>query len=112
MKISKKEELLMRRALDPASSPAEVAKAAEAFVSSLRKRGLNGYDFHKANVATSSAPATATSTAATGTPTAAAPAAAAPAATAPAATTTRGNTAMVDKIKAAARRTAATAAKA
>lgn len=35
----------MRRALDPASSPAEAAKAAEAFVNSLRKRGVNGYDF-------------------------------------------------------------------
>jgi hypothetical protein len=45
MKITEREELLMRRALDPASSPAEAAKAAEAFVNSLRKRGVNGYDF-------------------------------------------------------------------
>jgi hypothetical protein len=35
----------MRRALDKASSPAEGAKAAEAFVSSLRKRGIDGYEF-------------------------------------------------------------------
>jgi len=45
MKITAREEILMRRALDPASSPAEAAKAAEAFVSSLRKRGIDGYDF-------------------------------------------------------------------
>ena len=44
MKITEREELLMRRALDPASSPAEAAKAAEAFVNSLRKRGVSGYD--------------------------------------------------------------------
>jgi hypothetical protein len=45
MKITEKENILLRRALDPASSPNEAAKAAEAFVTSLRKRGLNGYDF-------------------------------------------------------------------
>jgi hypothetical protein len=43
--LTDKENILLRRALDPASSPAEAAKAAEAFVNSLRKRGLNGYDF-------------------------------------------------------------------
>jgi hypothetical protein len=43
--LTDKENILLRRALDPASSPAEAAKAAEAFVTSLRKRGLNGYDF-------------------------------------------------------------------
>jgi hypothetical protein len=45
MKITEKENILLRRALDPASSPNEAAKAAEAFIASLRKRGLNGYDF-------------------------------------------------------------------
>jgi len=35
----------MRRALDPASSAAEAETAAQAFVRSLRKRGINGYDF-------------------------------------------------------------------
>jgi hypothetical protein len=45
MKLTQKEDILLRRALDPASSPNEAAKAAEAFVNSLRKRGLNGYDF-------------------------------------------------------------------
>jgi hypothetical protein len=44
MKITAREEILMRRALDPASSPAEAAKAAEAFVNSLRKRAVSGYD--------------------------------------------------------------------
>jgi hypothetical protein len=38
MKLTEREDLLMRRALDPASAPAEAAKAAEAFVNSLRKR--------------------------------------------------------------------------
>jgi hypothetical protein len=45
MKITPREELLMRRALDPASSAAEAETAAQAFVRSLRKRGINGYDF-------------------------------------------------------------------
>jgi len=43
MKITAREEILMRRALDPASSPAESGKAAEAFVGSLRKRSINNY---------------------------------------------------------------------
>lgn len=47
MKITQREDLLMRRALDPASTPVEAAKAAEAFVASLRKRGVNGYEFVK-----------------------------------------------------------------
>lgn len=43
--LTEKESMLLRRALDPASSPTEAAKAMEAFANSLRKRGLNGYDF-------------------------------------------------------------------
>jgi hypothetical protein len=45
MKITEREEILMRRALDPASSPAEAEMAAQVFVRSLRKRGVSGYDF-------------------------------------------------------------------
>jgi hypothetical protein len=44
MKITRREEMLMRRALDKASSPTEAAKAAEAFVNSLRQRGINVYE--------------------------------------------------------------------
>jgi hypothetical protein len=43
MKITEREEILMRRALDPASSPAEAEMAAQAFVRSLHKRGVSGY---------------------------------------------------------------------
>jgi hypothetical protein len=43
--ITERENLLLRRALDPATTENEAAKAMEAFVNSLRKRGLNGYDF-------------------------------------------------------------------
>jgi hypothetical protein len=56
VKITPREELLMRRALDPASSPAEAAKAAEAFVNSLRKRRVNGYDFVRKTGATGPTP--------------------------------------------------------
>ena len=56
MQITKREELLMRRALDPASSPAEAAKAAEAFVNSLRKRGINGYEFARPTAAPQPSP--------------------------------------------------------
>jgi hypothetical protein len=41
MKITEREDLLMRRALDPASSPAEAEAAAAAFVKSLRNRGIS-----------------------------------------------------------------------
>ncbi len=44
MKITEREEILMRRALDPASSPAEAEMAAQVFVRSLRKRGVSGYE--------------------------------------------------------------------
>jgi hypothetical protein len=43
--ITERENILLRRALDPATTENEAAKAMEAFVNSLRKRGLNGYDF-------------------------------------------------------------------
>src|SRR5260221_4245948 len=45
MKITEKENMLLRRALDPASSPNEAEAAMAAFARSLRKRGINGYDF-------------------------------------------------------------------
>jgi len=45
MKLTEKENLLLRRALDAASSSAESEAAAKAFISSLRKRGVSGYDF-------------------------------------------------------------------
>jgi hypothetical protein len=59
MKITPKEELLMRRALDKAGSPAEAVKAAEAFVNSLRKRGIDGYEFVGKTEAPPPKPATA-----------------------------------------------------
>jgi len=45
VKLTEKENLLLRRALDKASAPAEAAKAAEALVKSLRERGIDGYNF-------------------------------------------------------------------
>ncbi len=45
MKITEKENLLLRRALDPASSPNEAEAAMAAFARSLRRRGISGYDF-------------------------------------------------------------------
>lgn len=45
MKITEKENMLLRRALDQASSPNEAEVAMAAFARSLRKRGVNGYDF-------------------------------------------------------------------
>jgi hypothetical protein len=45
MKLTQKENLLLRRALDKATTPAEAQTAARAFVESLRARGVNGYDF-------------------------------------------------------------------
>lgn len=45
MKLTEKENLLLRRALDPASSPNEAEVAMAAFARSLRKRGVSGYDF-------------------------------------------------------------------
>jgi hypothetical protein len=45
MKLTEKENLLLRRALDPASSPNEAEMAMAAFARSLRKRGVSGYDF-------------------------------------------------------------------
>ena len=45
MKLTEKENLLLRRALDAATSAAESEAAAKAFISSLRKRGVSGYDF-------------------------------------------------------------------
>jgi hypothetical protein len=45
MKITERENLLLRRALDKATTPAEAETAAKAFVESLRRRGINGYDF-------------------------------------------------------------------
>jgi hypothetical protein len=45
MKLTEKEDLLLRRALDPASSPNEAEVAMAAFARSLRKRGVSGYDF-------------------------------------------------------------------
>jgi hypothetical protein len=44
VKLTKKEDILLRRALDKASAPAEAARAAQAFINSLRKRGVSGYD--------------------------------------------------------------------
>src|SRR5258708_2848927 len=44
VKLTKKEDILLRRALDKASAPAEAAMAAQAFINSLRKRGVSGYD--------------------------------------------------------------------
>lgn len=45
MKLTEKENLLLRRALDKATTPAEAQTAARAFVDSLRARGISGYDF-------------------------------------------------------------------
>lgn len=45
MKLTEKENLLLRRALDPASSANEAETAMAAFARSLRKRGVSGYDF-------------------------------------------------------------------
>jgi hypothetical protein len=45
MKLTEKENLLLRRALDPASSPNEAEMAMAAFARLLRKRGVSGYDF-------------------------------------------------------------------
>jgi hypothetical protein len=42
MKLTEKENLLLRRALDAASSPAESEAAAKAFIRSLRERGVSG----------------------------------------------------------------------
>src|SRR5262245_14062406 len=45
MKITERENLLLRRALDKATTPSEAETAAKAFVESLRHRGVSGYDF-------------------------------------------------------------------
>ena len=45
MKITEKENMLLRRALDLASSANEAETAMAAFARSLRKRGISGYDF-------------------------------------------------------------------
>lgn len=45
MNLTEQEQKLLLRALDRASAPAEAEKAAEALIASLRKRGVNGYDF-------------------------------------------------------------------
>ena len=45
MKITKKENLLLRRALDAATTEAEAETAAKALVKALRKRQVRGYDF-------------------------------------------------------------------
>jgi hypothetical protein len=47
MNLTEHEQKLLLRALDKASSPAEAEKAAEALINSLRKRGINGYEFLK-----------------------------------------------------------------
>jgi hypothetical protein len=45
MKLTQRENLLLRRALGKATIPAEAETAAKAFIESLRKRGINAYDF-------------------------------------------------------------------
>jgi hypothetical protein len=45
MNLTEKESILLRRALDKGSSPAEADMAARALINSLRKRGISGYDF-------------------------------------------------------------------
>ena len=45
MKLTERENLLLRRALDKATTPAEAETAAKAFVASLRSPGINVYHF-------------------------------------------------------------------
>jgi hypothetical protein len=45
MNLTEREQNLLLRALDKASSTTEADKAAEALIESLRKRGISGYDF-------------------------------------------------------------------
>jgi hypothetical protein len=44
VKLSEREEKLLMRGLDKASSPAGAEKAAQALINSLRERGMNGHE--------------------------------------------------------------------
>ena len=44
MKLSEREEKLLMRGLDKASSPAEAEKAAQTLINSFRERGISGYE--------------------------------------------------------------------
>jgi hypothetical protein len=44
-KLTKRENDLLRRALDKAATPEEARTAARVFIESLRARGINAYDF-------------------------------------------------------------------
>lgn len=56
MRITEKENLLPRRALDSATTDAEAETAAKAFVHALRSRKVSGYDFVPAERANGPAP--------------------------------------------------------